>query len=57
MRLQQLLARVDVVFIGRMIANDIAKLKKDYQSVYFSVSILVDIGTMSIHRVLATKSG
>ena len=29
------LARVDVVFIGRMIVNYIVKLKKYYQSFYF----------------------
>ena len=36
MRLQQLLARVDVVFIGRMIANDSAKLKKTIRAFIFS---------------------
>ena len=54
-RLQIFLARVDVAFIGRMIANDIAKLKKDYQSVSFSISNVVDIGTTAIYRDLATK--
>ena len=54
-RIQQFLARSDVVFIGRMIANDIVNIKKYYQSVYFYVSNVVDIGKMAIHRGLATK--
>ena len=54
-RLKRFLAQVDVVFIGRTTENDIAKLKKYYRSVYFSVSNVVDIGTMAIHRGLATK--
>ena len=55
MQLQRFLARVDVVFIGGMVANDIAKIKKDYRSVYFSVSNVVRVFTMAIHRGLATK--
>ena len=38
-----------------MIANDIVNIKKYYQSVYFYVSNVVDIGKMAIHRGLATK--
>ena len=53
--LQQLLAQVDVVFLGKIIANDIPKLKKDYQSIYFSVSNMVDIGTMAIHGCIFRK--
>ena len=39
-----------------MIANDIVNIKKYYQSVYFYVSNVVDIGKMAIHRGLATKN-
>ena len=55
-RIQLFLSQVYVVFFGRMIENDIAKIKKDYQIIYFSVSNVVDIGTMDIHRGLATKN-
>ena len=55
--LQQLLAQVNVAYIGRIFVNDIAKLKKDYQIVSFSLSNVVDIGTTEIHRGLATKKG
>ena len=54
-RLQLFLSQVDDVFIGRTIANDIANIKKDYQSVSFSVLNVDDIGTMSMHRGLDTK--
>ena len=39
-----------------MIENYIAKLKKYYRSISYSVSNVVDIGTMTIHRGLATKN-
>ena len=52
-RLDRFFSRNDVVFVGRMIANDMSKLRKDYPGYKFAPGNLVDVGRMAIHRGVA----
>ena len=52
-RLDRFFSRKDVVFIGRMIKNDVSKLKRDYPGYDFAASNLIDVGRMAIHRGVA----
>jgi hypothetical protein len=56
--LQQFLSQTDYLFVGRMIKNDITKLKQDFPALGFTVDNVLDVGIMALHRgVLKNKRG
>jgi hypothetical protein len=54
-QLKSFFSRNDLVFVGRMIKNDFAKYNKDFPVHAVTVSNVIDVGTMAVHRGVTTR--